>query len=139
MNVATDVSCHDDELFAFELLDVCVVGILAGTRKRELEALAALAAVGGRHCCECKAVFVTSIDRERNLACAGGSCSAGANAAAAVTDGVLAFGIANLGRISSRVFVPGAARHAAIPVTGCPARTACTALGLDCRALAGDS
>ena len=90
---------------------------LAG--KRKLEAPAAQAAAfecwhGG----ECKTVFFATFDCERNLASASSALSARANAARAVTDVVFTFGITSLGRVSAGVFVPGAARHAAIPVTG---------------------
>ena len=139
LDIATDVCSHDDELLAFALESLGVGvrrTVMAFAGKGELEALAALAAVGGWYSGECKSVFFAAIDRERNLAGAGGATTTGAHAAGAVTDVVFTLGVAGLGRVSARVFVPGAARHAAIPVTGSKSATACATLDGDLRATA---
>ena len=100
VHVAADVGDHDNKflVLVLEFPGVAICGaIVAFASEGQLEALAALATVRGRHCSECKAVFIAAVHRERNLACASGACAAGADAAATVTDGVLASGIAYLG------------------------------------------
>ena len=133
VHVATDVGDHDDELLALDGLVVHVGRILTRSLEGELEALAAVAAVGGRHRREGESHVGTTVDGERNMARAGRLATAGADAAATAS-GILTPGIAGLGKVAG-ILRPGAVRSAAIPVAGCPAGTAGATPGLDVRAL----
>ena len=118
-HVATDVGGHYDEGLALERLVVRDRFVLSFTGEGEGEALAAHASVGSRNGREGVGDLVAG--DYRNLTCAGGTLSTGADAAATVADGVLALGVAGLGRVAAGVLVPATAGHAAVPVTGCPA------------------
>ena len=125
VHVATDVGCHHDEGLAGERLVVGLGLVLALAGEGEGEALAALASVSSRDSREGVGDLVARDDR--NLACAGGTLAAAADTAATAADGVLALGVAGLGRVAAGILVPAAARHAAVPVTGCPALLAALA------------
>ena len=121
-HVVADVRCHDDERLALEHLVVLFGFVLALTGEGEGEALAACGIVTG--CCRESVGELVAYDNG-GLACAGGALAARADTAEFVADGGLALGIASLG--GAAVFGPGAVRHAAVPVAGCPALLAACA------------
>ncbi len=125
-HVATDVRDHNDELLALDCLGVCVRGVVvAFTGERQLEALAALAAVACGHCREGESHVVTAAYREGNLADAG-HLRASAADAPVVPVRVLAAALvgALLGVLAAGILVPGTAGLAAVPVARGPAAAA---------------
>ena len=118
--VVTDVRRHDDKLLALDgvgvevaLCAVSVFDILALAGKGELVALAAGAAVRCRDSREGERDIVTSVNGERNLACAGHHRAAVADASGTP---VGAFGLALVCALSGMVGGIRAVGLAAVPV-----------------------
>ena len=128
-HVATDIRCHDDELFALDGFGVCICRVVVPfAREGQLVALAAGAAVTCRHCGEGEAHVGATVNGERNLACAGHHRAAGADAPCAP---VGAFGGTLVGALLGvvrGVVLHGTMGLAAVPVTGCPAGTSLAAV-----------
>ena len=125
-HVLADVRSHYHEDLALQSLLRSLVFILTATGEGESVAVTALATVRCRNCG--KGICSAVVNDHRDLACAGGSTAAVASA------GCVQVGDDRSGSCASFRFVaaaricgPGAARFAAVPVTGCKARTACAA------------
>ena len=115
--------------------------VLALAGKGKLEALTALATVRCRNCCKGETDVVATVNRERNLACAGsGATTATDTLFVVIRASRFAVSAALLCRAcATGVVLPGTARFATVPIAACKAGTACATLSLDGRATRCDN